>query len=238
LKTAINTKDKLFSIIAHNLRGPIGSLSSALEMISEDPESMPEEEKNDFLKTLSTSVNGAYNLLENLLRWSGSQRGTIKYKPVGIDLKIIIDENIELLSGIAKEKNINLHSEIETSNMAYADEDMIMIVIQNLISNSLKFTPEFGEVKVSLAAKEDFFEISVSDTGIGMSEDNQKKLFRLDEHFTTYGTRNEKGSGLGLLVCKEFIERSNGKIWVKSNQATGSVFTFSLPCVNKVNNGK
>ncbi|MDM8536769.1 hybrid sensor histidine kinase/response regulator [Desulfobacterales bacterium HSG17] len=235
LETAIKTKDKLFSIIAHNLRGPIGSLSSALEMISEEPDILSNEESTDFFKNLSVSVNGAYNLLENLLRWSSSQRGTIKYKPVKIDLGMLVDKNIELLSGIAKEKEINLFSDIENSNIAYADEDMLMIVIQNLISNALKFTSESGEVKVSLSVKDNFFKISISDTGVGINEEDQEKLFRLDEHFTTYGTANEKGSGLGLLLCKEFIEKNNGEIWVNSKQGSGSIFTFLLPCMDEGN---
>ncbi len=109
-----------------------------------------------------------------------------------------------------------------------------MIVIQNLVSNALKFTPESGNIKVSLNVENDFFEVSVSDTGVGINEEDQKKLFRLDEHFSTYGTNNEKGSGLGLLLCKEFVEKNNGKVWVKSEQGRGSVFTFSLPCINEV----
>ncbi|QTA79272.1 Two component system response regulator/histidine kinase [Desulfonema limicola] len=235
LQTAINTKDKLFSIIAHNLRGPIGSLSSTLEMISDDPDILQQKESVSFFHNLSLSVHGAYNLLENLLKWSSSQRGTIKYQPVKIDLGMLIEKNIELFSKIAQDKDINLHSEVGKSNTAYADENMLMVVIQNLISNALKFTYKSGEVKVSMEIKGNFFEISISDTGIGISEENQQKLFRLDEHFTTYGTENEKGSGLGLLLCKEFIEKNKGKIWVNSKQGHGSVFIFSLPCINEVN---
>lgn len=236
LKTAVNTKDKLFSIIGHNLRGPIGSLSSALEMMSEDPDCLSKKERISFFKSLHISVDSAYNLLENLLKWSSSQLGTIAFNPVKIDLRILININIELFSSIAKDKDIYLHSEVEKSDLIYADEDMLMIIIQNLISNALKFTTKSGEVKVSSAHKEDFIEISVQDTGIGINEKNQKKLFRLDEHFTTYGTHNEKGSGMGLLLCREFVEKHNGHIWIKSEPGKGSVFTFSMPCLKGGNN--
>ncbi len=230
LRTANTTKDKMFSIIAHDLRGPIGSLSQGLDILVDHPDMIgTDEQKSDFMKELKSSAKGASLLLENLLCWARNQRCEIEYHPANIKLNPIIKNNINLLSGIAKDKTISLFSELKESLCVYADEDMIMTVVRNLISNALKFTPENGQVKVDAVSKDDFVEISVTDTGIGISENDTEKLFSPDEHFTTYGTRNEKGSGLGLLLCKDFVEKNSGKIWVETKEGKGSKFKFTLP---------
>ncbi|MCP4350311.1 MAG: hybrid sensor histidine kinase/response regulator [Desulfobacterales bacterium] len=230
LQTANATKDKMFSIIAHDLRGPIGSLSQALDILVDSPEIIgTEEQKSTFMKELKASAKRASLLLENLLCWARNQRCEIEYNPADTEFNQIIRNNINLLSGIAKDKTISLTSEINESLRVYADTDMIMTVVRNLISNALKFTPENGKVTVSAVLKDDFIEISVVDTGVGISENDTEKLFSPDEHFTTYGTQNEKGSGLGLLLCKDFVEKNNGKIWVETEEGKGSKFKFTLP---------
>jgi signal transduction histidine kinase len=229
LRAANAIKDKLFSIIAHDLKSPIATLSNALEMMVRRPNLFDEKRRLAFMSELMKSTKGAYDLLENLLYWARNQRGEIDYQPEILNLSPLIDANIRLLSGIATDKSIWLHSEIEESVTVYADQDMLTTLIRNLISNALKFTGESGEVSVSAVSGEDFVEISVSDNGVGIHAENMEKLFRPDEHFTTYGTRNEKGSGLGLMLCREFAEKNGGKIWAESEEGRGSTFKITLP---------
>ena len=234
LKTANTTKDKLFSIIAHDLRSPIGSLSGILEVITDDPELLDPDQQAEYLRQLRDSVKNVGLLLENLLYWAGSQRGTIEYQPQFINLAQVVDVNIRLLSNIASEKSIGLISDIPVDAAVYADENMVMTIIRNLISNALKFTTESGEIRISAQKTDNMTTLCIADTGIGITEENLKKLFRQDEHFTTYGTKKEKGSGLGLLLCKEFVERNQGEIWVESEEGQGSRFFFTLPNITEL----
>ncbi|MCP4104286.1 MAG: hybrid sensor histidine kinase/response regulator [Desulfobacteraceae bacterium] len=236
LRNANATKDKLFSIIGHDLRAPLGTLIQALEMMVDNPDMLDEKERLEIMNDLMISTKRAYNLLENLLYWARSQRGEIDYSPFDMEINTIVDDNIRLLSGIAKDKSVNLYSEIKEPVQVHCDADMITTVIRNLIANALKFTPESGEIRINAVLKEDdkeTVEVSVADNGVGIAKENMDKLFRSNEFFTTYGTKNEKGSGLGLMLCKEFVKKNRGKIWVESEQGKGSEFKFTLPKVRK-----
>lgn len=229
LRAANVTKDKLFSIVAHDLRGPISSLSAMLDLLIDEPECFDEYEKTFLLKNLQESVKNTGYLLENLLSWARSQKGDIKFHPEQIDLTELVEKNIRLFSNKTKEKSIQLRSSMESPVYVFADENTVMIVLRNLISNSLKFTPELGEINISARLREDVAEIRIQDTGVGISRENITKLFKEDFHFTTHGTNKEKGSGLGLILCREFIENNGGKIWVESEPGKGSTFKFVLP---------
>lgn len=223
------TKDKLFSIIAHDLRGPIGTIVSFLEILVDQTDSYTEEDMKTFLLEMKSSSETTYNLLDNLLNWALSQKGAIDYQPENLVINDIVNENIELLSANAKKKSIKLFSDISDTAIAFFDKNMITTVLRNLISNALKFTQMGGEVKISAFDKVNFIEIAVSDNGTGITEENLKKLFHTESNFTTIGTSSEKGTGLGLILCREFIEKHGGTIWVKTEVGKGSKFIFTLP---------
>ncbi len=229
LKAVNATKDKLFSIIAHDLRNPIEGLLLMLNSFEKDPDQLNANLKSIIVNELSSTMKNIHHLLANLLLWARSQQGEIMFQPVHTDLNQIIDECISLLSRIAKEKSIRLVSELRETIPIYADINMIKTVVRNLISNALKFTRESGEIKLTAGLLTDMIKVSIIDTGIGISKDNMEKLFQLDQHFTTIGTKKEKGSGLGLLLCKTFVERNGGKISVESEENIGSIFQFTLP---------
>lgn len=230
LKTATETKDRLFSIIAHDLRGSMSLLSTELEMMSENPNMFAnEDEKRECMEELSMTAKGTSELLENLLSWARCQRGDINCQPRNVDLAWIVEANTDNLSGIAKGKSIWLHSDVRADTIVYADADMIMTVVRNLISNALKFTEELGEVRITASVFDEVVEVSVTDNGVGFDQVQLKALFSLDERHTAYGTRNEKGSGLGLMICKDFVERNGGKIWAENRKEKGSIFRFTLP---------
>ncbi len=234
LSEANAAKDRLFSVIAHDLRGPIGSLWQTVEIMTESPAELERDLQAELLKSLSLSVKGVHYLLENLLYWAGSQSGHIPFHPGPVRLSDIIVPNISLSESMARSKNIRLSSRIVPDNggqeiLVWADREMMEIVVRNLLSNALKFTHDFGEVSVSAVRKDNEAEISVTDTGLGIRSENIGKLFSLHEHFSTRGTRSEKGSGLGLLLCRDFTEKNRGRIWVESTEGKGSVFRFTLP---------
>jgi len=171
----------------------------------------------------------AYNLLENLLHWSRAQTGRMEVNPSGFDLHEIIEENIRLLGGNASEKNISLISKIYQGTLVYGDANMISTVIRNLISNAIKYTKPTGKVTLKSRLKGDTMEIAITDTGVGIKKEDLSKLFRIDTNFTTSGTANEEGTGLGLSLCKEFIDINNGTIKVDSKPGKGTTFYVNLP---------
>ncbi|RPI66860.1 MAG: sensor histidine kinase [Ignavibacteriales bacterium] len=176
---------------------------------------------NDILN----SING---LLENLLNWSMMQRDMLEYKPVNVNLYNVVNKIIEISGQGTKEKNISISSIIDTRTFVYADVDMLRTVVQNLIINAIKFTHSGGQINVSSVDKDGFVEVSVQDNGIGIDEEKSAGLFNFSTLFSTNGTAGEKGTGLGLPLCKEFVERNEGKIWVESKPGKGSKFTFTL----------
>lgn len=226
------TKDKFFSIVAHDLKNPFNTLIGFSELLLSNYANMPSDKIQRFHDYIHKASQQGFNLLENLLEWSRSQTGRLKWKPELFKLENVAIQVEELLAGTADSKSINLQKAIDSNIRVYADPNMIMTVIRNLVSNALKFTDKGGVVTISATAESNEMEnitVTVSDTGIGISPEDQEKLFRLEHHHTTLGTEEEKGTGLGLLLCKEFVEKNGGKIWVESKPGQGSHFRFTLP---------
>ena len=226
------TKDKFFSIVAHDLRGPFQPLLGLSELLATVPDSTPHAEIREMGGSVYHSLKGIYSLLENLLQWSQMERGRVPYNPTQVDLQKIANQNIDLFAKNAIAKNITLQSMVVEGTIVNADENMLDTVIRNLVSNALKFTPTNGQITVSAKLAQDtseFAEISVSDTGVGMTSEDLKKLFKLDTHHTTTGTAHEKGTGLGLLLCQELVEKNGGEIWLESVLGKGTTVKFTVP---------
>ena len=229
LRELNSTKDKLFSIIAHDLRSPFSAILGLSELLIENTKNIEVTETKRYLGMINSSAQNTLVLLDNLLTWAKSQTEKNIYKPEITNLLPIISEILEGSKSIAKIKNISLvyiHTDVVE---VYADANMLKTILRNLISNAIKFTHLNGEITISAILNQNNIEITVSDNGIGMSEETRNKLFKIDANVTTTGTANEKGSGLGLILCKEFTEKHGGTIWVKSEEGKGSAFTFSIP---------
>jgi signal transduction histidine kinase len=224
-----STKDKFFSIIAHDIKNPLGGLITITDLVKADFDSMPDKEKRELFEIVNKSSHQLYSLLENLLHWSRSQTGRIPVKPVELKINELVESNFELLKPNAERKNIMTLNLCNQNHKVNADKEMITLVIRNLISNAVKFTREGGKISVSSALKEGMVEICIEDNGIGISKTDIQKLFRIDVQFSQNGTNNETGTGLGLILCKEFIQKNQGKIRVESEPGVGSKFIFSLP---------
>lgn len=229
LKNQIITKDKFFSIIAHDLRSPFSALLSFSEFLRDDIDDLTRDEIVMFADKINEAAQNVFALLENLLQWSRIQSGKIHYQPHDFKLRERAERVIKLLSNNAENKDIFIINEIPDDAIVFADEDMISSVLQNLISNAIKFTRPGGKITLKAENEGKFFKVSVSDTGVGIKEEDLPKLFRLDVQHTTYGTNEEKGSGLGLIICKEMIEKNGGTITVQSRINEGTTFSFTLP---------
>jgi len=223
------TKDKFFSIIAHDLKNPFNTLMGFSELMLMNMAAFKKEQIQEYINIIFTTSKNTYSLLENLLDWSHSQTGRIQMDPGYINLSRIVEENVSLMGSIAEKKGVMLVNNVDNKCTAYADENMIKTVVRNLISNAIKFTPKGGEVTVSYSRDKDKMIISVTDTGVGIKPENLEKLFRIDVNFTLKGTDDEEGTGLGLILCKEFITRNKGEISVKSTFGKGSEFSFGIP---------
>lgn len=226
LKHLNTIKDKLFSIVSHDLRGPINSFSGILELMRS--ESMTKEEIAMLCENLQGDLGRLKSLLDNLLNWAKTQMQGIKSNQVPIFLNEVVKENIDLLGPEASKKHITLVNKVEKDTRILADLDMAKLILRNLINNAIKFTPDNGKVIVDARSHADHVEISVADNGVGIPEDIAGKLFSNDYHYSKLGTSKEDGSGLGLLLCREFIEENGGKIWVESEEGKGSIFKFIL----------
>lgn len=229
LVEALAAKNKFFSIISHDLKNPLSILLTSEEMLLEYFDSYEKEEIKDLVEKMHVGTKRISDLLLNLLSWSRSQTGNIPFNPGLFNLNELLLENKELLASNAENKRISIELELnpELSNI-FADKNMINTVVRNLLSNAIKFTPVSGKVSVKSMKVNDHYIISISDNGVGISPENQEKLFKVGKNFSTKGTEKETGTGLGLLLCKEFIEKHNGKIWVESLTGVGSTFLFSL----------
>jgi signal transduction histidine kinase len=223
------TKDKFFSIIAHDLKSPFNGLISGTNYLIDFLDEMEKEQIKYFIQNINTLSKNAFSLLRNLLDWSMSQTGQISCYPEKVSMGGIISDVLTLLEINAKQKHILMVNEIKEHTFVYADVDMITAVIRNLIANALKYTEIGGEVRISSKDAGDFTEFSFSDNGIGIREEDFDKLFQMDVQFSKPGTAGEKGTGLGLILCKEFVERNRGKIWAESKFGKGSSFRFILP---------
>lgn len=229
LREANATKDKFFSIIAHDLKNPFNAVLGLTNLLIDQYDSFDDDKKKSLIQDICQSSEQGYKLLENLLDWSRMQTGKVEWRPDEIDLYTYTFENISFLKSNADNKKIKLLSSINKGVTVYADPNMVTMIIRNLLSNAIKFTKENGEVRISSESIGSYEEITVTDTGVGIKEDNTKKLFRIDIHHSTLGTLKEVGTGLGLILCKEFAERNGGKIWVESEFGKGSDFKFTLP---------
>lgn len=230
LERANATKNTFLAIIAHDLRGPVGALGQTLELLEQNADAMDEEDLEEFLSLASGDARRVFSLLENLLTWSRSQLEQIVFRPVVWGVRIIVEESVELLASCASEKGIVLSNDAPPMMTARLDPGMMGVVLRNLVGNALKFTSPGGSVSVSARRTDEGVEFAVRDTGRGIPPEIAEKLFRIDVgHGSTEGTAGERGSGLGLILCKEFVEKHGGRIWFESSPGEGTVFFFSLP---------
>ncbi|NJO15519.1 MAG: hybrid sensor histidine kinase/response regulator [Thioploca sp.] len=227
LQQANITKEKLLSIISHDLVNLFNSLMNFSLLLTESEE-LSVEQQNKYLLMISQSSNQGYHLLKNLLDWLRNQTGKIQVIPVSVNLKWLIERNIEFLSSQAKNKNITLCSTVESATTVFADQNMLDTVIRNLLANAIKFTPNFGKVEITSQQQASMMELSVLDTGIGIKPEDIQRIFQ-GRYYTTMGTGNEKGTGIGLNLCKEFVEKNGGNIGVESEIGKGSRFYVHLP---------
>lgn len=232
LKELNTTKDKLFSIIAHDLRSPFNSIIGFSELLTVNSADLDPEEKEKFCSIINVAAKNTLILLDNLLNWAKSQTGQLRFNPEKVLFSTVIQEIITLKKSLAKAKNITLDYFSTAEIEVYADINMLKTVLRNLISNAIKFTELGGNIRVLATLKDQHVEITISDDGIGMNEEKCKELFKIASNTTTIGTANENGSGLGLVLCKEFVEKNNGTIWVESKEGKGSNFKFTLPLGN------
>jgi len=230
LKELNANKDKLFSIIAHDLKSPFSSILGVSELIYENLRQYDIEKTEKLIQYISLSSKETLVLLENLLSWAKTQTGKIDYHPQKLNFKPFILQIVELLKLPALSKNITMNVLPLDNVMVYADEAMLKIILNNLLTNAIKFTRKGGTISVNALAGPNQVEISVSDNGLGISDEIRDTLFSENSFLTTYGTANEKGTGLGLHICKEFVDKHHGKIWVESEPDKGSTFRFTMPC--------
>lgn len=226
-------KDKFFSIISHDLKSPFNAILGFTDILYDDYFSYSDEERIGFIKNIKDAGNNAFELLQNLLDWSITQTNKIKFHPQHTDISNIINDVVKLMNSQSLIKNIKIYSSVKYNTYCYVDSNMLKVILRNLISNSIKFTEEGGEVKISdeYIVKDDklFIKINVNDTGIGIIKENINNLFKIEEKTMTLGTNKEKGTGLGLVICKEYVEKNNGEIWVESEVGFGSTFSFTIP---------
>ena len=223
------TKDKLFSIIAHDLRSPFSSILGISELMLEDIRQGRFDTMEKSMSNINTSAHHTLLLLENLLSWAKSQTGQISFNPIMCNAYKLVSEVVEILNESALVKNIKVSISMAHDVEISADPNMLMIILRNLVSNAIKFTREKGEVEISGTLEDNEFEICVSDNGVGIDADTVKKLLTQEVNSSTRGTSNEKGSGLGLVLCRELAEAHHGKLWIESEEDKGSQFKFTLP---------
>ena len=221
------TKNKLFSIVSHDLREPVRAFSNLMDLFSQGE--IQKDQFLSFIPKLKSDINYISFTLNNLLSWGQGQMKGSFTKPVTVDLENIVSTNINLLSEIAFNKSIQVLNNLEHNTIIWSDRDQIDVVVRNLLSNALKFTPKNGSVIITAIENKQYWEVSIKDTGVGMDKQAQNKIFEYNSNITTYGTNNEKGTGLGLILCKELIEKNKGKIWVNSTLNEGTCFTFMVP---------
>ncbi|MCE1197994.1 MAG: PAS domain S-box protein [Marinilabiliales bacterium] len=235
LKALNTTKDKLFSIIAHDLRGPVGTSADLLEVMIESYDSFSQDEQLKMLEILRNSARSTYNLLETLLNWAVIQTGNLVFRPEIFNLTKTVDNIVKNLVPTAFSKNISLIFDATEDIYIFGDQNMIQTVFRNLIGNSIKYTYRGGMIEVKILNHDHKTEVLIVDNGVGMDETTKNNLFILNKQHSKYGTENEKGTGLGLILCKEFLEKHGGSIRVESEPEKGSCFIFDIP---KIHNRK
>lgn len=232
LVEAMNARNRLFSIIGHDVRAPIGYTCQALEMLVENKD-IPAKERNELLQMMASSSESTYNLLDNLLVWGRSQTGKLKASPVRFQLKALIDESLELVSIGVREKGLKVEVFISEEHHLMADRDQLYVVVRNLLSNAIKFTPEKGSIYISSKKDNKEIVISVRDTGIGIPKSIITEIFDSEAHYTTNGTKGEKGSGLGLSICQEIMQSNKGWLKVESSPGIGTTIQIGVNATEK-----
>ena len=222
-------KDKFFSIIAHDLKNPFMGILGFTEILSNSFGQYDDAEKQKMISFIKRSAESAYKLVENLLEWSRIQIGVAKAEPLQTDISILINESITSLKDVAHAKNIKIITTVQNETYVYADEEMIKTIIRNLLTNAIKFSHPDGHIKITAEEQTENLKLSITDKGAGIRKDLLENLFRIDKSITTKGTLGEKGTGLGLILCKEFAEKNNGQIVVSSIEKEGSTFSVILP---------
>lgn len=226
-------KDKFFSIIAHDLKSPFTGLLGLTELMVESSDSFTKEEFVEYSKSINKASKKLYKLLENLLEWAQVQRGTITFTPMNLDLAQIVGQSIDIIYQRALQKKITIINEITSPQKVYIDEKMTQTVLRNLLSNAVKFTKSGGRVFIKAESlDEKRLRVSIEDTGVGIPKEDIERLFRIEQKVCSLGTEGESSTGLGLLLCKEFVEMHGGRIWVESEMGKGSKFSFTI---NKAN---
>ncbi len=230
LRRTIAGRDKLYSVIAHDLRSPMGSIKMVLNMLilNLPPEKIGAE-MYELLTMANQTTEDVFSLLDNLLKWTKSQIGKLNVVYQDIDVMEVVDGVIDIFNMVAGLKKITIHEEKSGKLSVFADIDMLKTVIRNLLSNAIKFSNEGSDVWVKMEEKDGMAVVHVEDKGCGIDEESQKKLLHTDTHFSTFGTKNEEGSGLGLLLCQDFVIKNGGKLWFASKKGEGSTFSFSIP---------
>ena len=229
LREANATKDKFFSIISHDMKNPFTTLLGFTEMLTDDYDEFDDEERKSFIEEMRNVSRYSYKLLENLLKWAKLQMGKLDFKPVEVNLSAAANEVMMNLSEDAKLKGVELINNINENINVHADLMMMNTIIQNLFSNAIKFSRENGKAEISSEVKNNFVEVIVKDNGIGIKEEDISKLFRIDVHYVEIGSAKEKGTGLGLILCKEFVEKHGGTISIKSKLGEGTSVKFLIP---------
>lgn len=224
-----STKDKFFSIIAHDLRSPFQGLLGYSQILIEEYDDLSETEKKQYIHNISDISKSSYKLLENLLQWSRMQTGNFEFNPEVVNVSEELMPTIDLLKKTALNKSISIISSIKLKSYVMADKNMLNTIVRNLVSNSIKFTKPNGTISISSSELNDYVVISIKDNGVGMESEKLKNLFKPVKNISTLGTEKEKGTGLGLLLCKEMVDKHNGEIWVESQPDIGSTFYFTLP---------
>lgn len=224
------TKDQFFSIIAHDLKNPFNTIIGLSELLVYRYDKYSNEKVKEFIRQIHTHSSSAYNLLDNLLQWARSQTGRLEVSHQKLNIERLIEENVSLLKNKATQKEIEIELIPKRVPEVYADENMINTVLRNLLTNAIKFTPQKGRIQVQADDHDkSHIKISVKDNGMGIDKENIPKIFDLTSHFTTRGTDSEEGTGLGMVLCKDFVEKNHGTIWVESEKKKGSTFYFTLP---------
>lgn len=229
LQKTMESRDKLYSVIAHDLRAPIGTIKMIAASLENERNQMTDPHILKSFDMIHETTEEAYNLLENLLRWSRNQNGKTRIYPTTFDLSKAIYHVLALFTAIADSKGISVNNHSKANVTVYADEDMIRTVLRNLLSNAIKFSFPGGQIDVGLSEMPDMVMVSVKDNGQGIKKELQSKFLKGNEYISTYGTHNEKGSGLGLILCRDFVKMNKGKLWFSSQENRGTTFYFTVP---------
>lgn len=228
LKELNSSKDKFFSIIAHDLKAPLSGFIGLSNELSDNADFLSTEEVKEHAKSMNDSAKNIYQLLENLLEWSRTITGKKQVTKDNLNPHIIAETLVGLFKDVSKNKNVSLVNEFDSKVYLYGDANMFTTILRNLISNSIKFTQD-GKITIGMSEVDGMAQVFVKDTGVGMKEETKAKLFRIDQNVTELGTNQEKGTGLGLILCKEFVEKNGGNIWVESELGKGTTFYFTFP---------